>query len=77
MASTKSDGDTGRVFGRAGKLFAIILGSAIMICLGPLLAIPRTAATTFEMGIIPLIPGCSIIFDNILCYNIGFNNKAI
>ena len=47
LASAKSDGDTGRVFGRAGKLFAIILGSAIMICLGPLLAIPRTAATTF------------------------------
>ncbi len=56
LASAKSDGDTKKVFGRAGKLFATILGSAIMICLGPLLAIPRTAATTFEMGINPLIP---------------------
>ena len=66
LASAKSDGDTGRVFGRAGKLFAIILGSAIMICLGPLLAIPRTAATTFEMGIIPLIPGFNaVLFSTI------------
>lgn len=78
LASAKSDGDTGRVFGRAGKLFAIILGSAIMICLGPLLAIPRTAATTFEGDNTTYTRiQCSIIFDNILCYNIGFNNKAI
>lgn len=66
IAAAKTDGDTKRVFGRAGKTFALVLGCAIMICLGPLLAIPRTAATTFEMGISPLIPGFnSLIFSAI------------
>ena len=31
--------------------------TAIIICLGPLIAIPRTAATTYEMGVKLLIPG--------------------
>lgn len=66
LAAAKTDGDTEKVFGRAGKLFAVILGSAIMICLGPLLAIPRTAATTFEMGVSPIVPGFnSVLFSTI------------
>ena len=32
---------------------------AIVLCIGPMLAIPRTAATTFEMSITPLLPGAS------------------
>ena len=66
LAAAKTDVDTEKVFGRAGKLFAVILGSAIMICLGPLLAIPRTAATTFEMGVSPIVPGFnSVLFSTI------------
>ena len=66
LAAAKTDGDTKKAFGRAGKNFAVILGSAIMICLGPLLAIPRTAATTFEMGANPLIPGLNpVLFSTI------------
>ena len=66
LAAAKTDGDTKKAFGRAGKNFAVILGSAIMICLGPLLAIPRTAATTFEMGANPLITGVNpVLFSTI------------
>lgn len=66
LAAGKCDGDTLKVFGRSGKMFATVLATAIMICLGPLLAIPRTAATTFEMGIQPIIPGfSSILFSSI------------
>ncbi len=33
-----------------------VLGLLIMLCIGPLVAIPRTGATTYEVGILPLIP---------------------
>lgn len=54
-ASAKCDGEVNRILGRSGKGLSKIIGISIMICLGPLLAIPRTAATTFEMGLKPII----------------------
>ena len=51
LASAKCQGDINKVLVRSGKTLSLILATAIMICLGPLLAIPRTGATTFEMGI--------------------------
>lgn len=39
-----------------------ILALLIMLCIGPLVAIPRTGATTYEIGIKPLFPE----FNNIL-----------
>ncbi len=38
------------VFLRAGPLASRILMAGIVLCIGPLLAIPRTAATTYEMA---------------------------
>lgn len=55
-ASAKMHGDINAIFIRAGKRLAVVLASLIMICLGPLIAIPRTGATTFEMGIAPMFP---------------------
>lgn len=71
-AAARCNGEVGRILGRAGKALSIILGSAIMICLGPLLAIPRTAATTFEMGILPLFKGFSPIIFSIIFFIITF-----
>ncbi|MGO0916429.1 hypothetical protein ACTPEM_25465, partial [Clostridioides difficile] len=42
--ATKFNGDTSKMFSRAGKGLSIALGCAMVICIGPLLAIPRTAA---------------------------------
>lgn len=55
LASAKCNGEVNKILGRAGNLLSKVVGIAIMICIGPLLAIPRTAATTFEMGIQPII----------------------
>ena len=44
---------------------APILGTIIMICIGPLIAIPRTAATTFEVGILPSFPDSNPIWTTI------------
>ncbi|MDK2563232.1 branched-chain amino acid transport system II carrier protein [Romboutsia sedimentorum] len=71
-ASAKCNGEISQILGRAGKNLALILGSAIMICLGPLLAIPRTAATTFEMGVAPIFNGFNPILFSILFFALTF-----
>ncbi len=55
MATAKYDGDIIALFRRAGGKLAIVLGCADILCIGPFLAIPRTGATTYEMGIMPII----------------------
>ena len=49
-------GSTGAVMGRIGKVPSKALLCAIVLCIGPMLAIPRTAATTHEMAVAPLFP---------------------
>lgn len=50
------EGRSERVLDRIGKVPAEILMTVIVLCIGPMLAIPRTAATTYEMGISKLVP---------------------
>lgn len=47
------------VVGKIGKIPGEVMAAVIIICIGPGLCIPRTAATTFEMGISTLIPSLS------------------
>ena len=54
--SNKKGGVDG-VMGKMGRIPGKAMVTAIIICLGPLIAIPRTAATTYEMGVKLLIPG--------------------
>jgi LIVCS family branched-chain amino acid:cation transporter len=51
-------------------LLAPILGAVIMLCIGPLIAIPRTAATTFEVGLLPIFPTLNPIWSAILFFSI-------
>lgn len=50
FAMIKADGVLGRVTGPIGKVGSVILNTAIILCIGPMLALPRTAATSYEMG---------------------------
>ena len=54
-AAAKCQGELDKVLARAGEKLARLIGIATILCIGPLLAIPRTAATTFEMGFQPII----------------------
>ena len=54
-AAAKCEGKLDTVLCRAGNIMAKLIGIASVLCIGPLLAIPRTAATTYEMGISPII----------------------
>ena len=57
-------GGSENITGRIGSVASNILMSAIILCIGPMVAIPRTAATTFEMSVAPLISGVSpVIFS--------------
>ena len=70
LAAAKCQGDINKVFGRVGKTLSLILATAIMICLGPLLAIPRTGATTFEMGIAPIFSGFNPVVFSLLFFGL-------
>lgn len=55
LAKGNGNGKLGSVLIRSGKGLSAIIGAAAVLCIGPLLAIPRTAATTYEMGIQPIL----------------------
>lgn len=54
MVAVLRAGSFQAILERAGKKFGLALEIIIMLCLGPILIVPRTAATTFEMSIQPL-----------------------
>ncbi|MDK2562127.1 branched-chain amino acid transport system II carrier protein [Romboutsia sedimentorum] len=58
------------VVGRAGKKFGLTLEVIMMLCLGPILVIPRTSATTFEMSINPLFPSVNPVIFSILFFGL-------
>ena len=43
----------------------MLLSTLVVLCVGPMLAIPRTAATTFEMGVSPIFPGVNPLVASI------------
>ncbi|WAG43556.1 branched-chain amino acid transport system II carrier protein [Clostridium estertheticum] len=56
IACAKINGDFKKMADRVGPIFSVIVSIALVLIIGPLFAIPRTAATTFELGIQPLFP---------------------
>ncbi len=61
-------GSSEAVLHRAGRVPAEILMCAIILCIGPMVAIPRTSASTYEMAIAPNLPGVSPILFSILFF---------
>ena len=67
VVAAKNKGILDEILVRGGKKLARFIGCAAILCIGPFLAIPRTAATTFEMSILPFMPNLgtagSVIFS--------------
>lgn len=61
-------GGTDGLTASLGKIPAAILMTAIVLCIGPMLAIPRTGATTFELSVQPLFGGLSSVVFSILYF---------
>lgn len=56
FAVARLDGNSNRLCDRAWPVMGKVLNITIIIMIGPLFAIPRTAATTFEMSVLPFLP---------------------
>lgn len=61
-------GSSEAVISRVGKVPAELLMCAIILCIGPMVAIPRTSATTFEMAISPNLSGVSPVLFSVLFF---------
>lgn len=61
-------GSTDGITKRIGKIPSTLLMSAIVLCIGPMIAIPRTAATTYEMSLAPLVSGFSPLLFSALFF---------
>ena len=59
MASLQSSGSIRKLLGQLGPFSSTLLCSLLILCTGPLVVVPRTCATTFELGISPLFPSLS------------------
>lgn len=53
---------------RLGRVPAELLICVIIMCIGPMLAIPRTAASTFEMSVQPIIPDANPIVFSVIFF---------
>lgn len=64
-AMLKTNGELDGITGVIGKVPSVIFNCAVILCVGPFLAIPRTAATSFEMGAASLSLG--FVSDSVAC----------
>lgn len=56
LAVSKAGGDSNRLCDKAWPGLSKFLNVLILLMIGPLFAIPRTAATTTEMSVLPFLP---------------------
>ncbi|KDR94206.1 branched-chain amino acid:cation transporter, LIVCS family [Peptoclostridium litorale DSM 5388] len=68
LSVSKAGGTIDHLAGKVNPTFSKILGTVIILALGPLLAIPRTGATVFELGIRPSMPGANPIVVSIVYF---------
>ncbi|MGL5256553.1 MAG: branched-chain amino acid transport system II carrier protein [Proteocatella sp.] len=68
IAVAKSGGDIYHMTKYIGKRFGKILGIIIVLIMGPLLIVPRTGATTFEMAVKPLFEGANPVISSVIFF---------
>ncbi|MBQ6550362.1 MAG: branched-chain amino acid transport system II carrier protein [Lachnospiraceae bacterium] len=59
IAAMQFSGSARELLGKLGIFSSTLLCSLLILCTGPLVVIPRTCATTFELGIRSMFPGLS------------------
>jgi len=62
ISAVAKSGSFQSLIGKSDKIFSLTLEIIIMLCLGPILIVPRTAATTFEMSVQPLFSSVLKLF---------------
>lgn len=61
-------GGADNITGRIGHVASKVLMCAVILCIGPMVAIPRTAATTLEMSVTPFFSGISPVVFSIIFF---------
>ncbi len=72
IATCKFEDANKGVLTRGGNLFAIIISSVMILCVGPFVCIPRTASTVYEISIQPNFPQFHSILFSILFFIVVF-----
>ena len=57
LFAIQKNGGQRKITRHLGKIPAELLTCVIVLCIGPMLGIPRTAASTFELSVMPLVSG--------------------
>lgn len=70
IAITKAGGTLENFASKISSNFGKIFGIIIIVILGPLLGVPRTGATTYEMGISPIFENASPILVSIIFFSL-------
>lgn len=70
IATTKAGGSIDKIADKLGGRFSLLFGTLILLAIGPGLAIPRTAATTFEVIQGSLLPNLSPVVSSIIFFAI-------
>ena len=65
-------GSPNGITSRLGRFPSTVLMCVIVLCIGPMLAIPRTAATTYETSLAPLVSGFSPVLFSVLFFLLIF-----
>ena len=71
IASAKAGGDIDKLGRRVSPLFSKFLGITVVLAIGPLLAIPRTGATAYEMSALQIMPSVSPIVFAVIYFGIS------
>lgn len=81
-ATLRSGGTLMTLARHVGRPFGRVFGFVVILAIGPMFAIPRTAATTHEVGVLPIFPDvdikitCIVFFACALALSIN-NSKVI
>lgn len=70
VAMSKCGGSIEVFAGKIHPLFAKAFGAIIVIIIGPLFAVPRTAATTHEIAVLPFFPNVSPIVTTVVFFGV-------
>lgn len=71
FALIKSGGSLNNITCRIGRIPGEIMVAAIILCIGPFIALPRTGATTYEMFVVPLMGQISPVIPIVLFFGLA------
>lgn len=70
IAVSKAGGSIDRIGNKVHPVFSKIFATVVILAIGPLLAIPRTGATAYELGVLPMFPKVGSVVVSIIFFGL-------